>query len=91
MARVSDDEVLLLWRAVREFRSGRRPACAPRGKPPQSLCPLHAACSRWQGQPDDWQASLTEPLAVTEARRASWPCSRLTELLSPETNYIGRR
>jgi len=27
VAKVSEDEVLLLWRALMAFRSGRRPAC----------------------------------------------------------------
>jgi hypothetical protein len=90
MSRVSEDEVLLLWRALRAFRSGSRPACQPRGKPPKSPCPLYADCPRWHGQLDDRVASLEESLASTERRRAAWPCSRLLELLSPEVTHIGR-
>jgi len=30
MSRVSEDEVLLLWRALRAFRSGKKPPPAPR-------------------------------------------------------------
>jgi hypothetical protein len=84
MARVSDDEVLLLWRALRAFRSGRQPRCRPRGRPARSDCP------RWHGQPDDWAASLEETGGQTERRRASWPCSRLLDLLSPELTRIGQ-
>ncbi len=46
MARVSDGEVLLLWRALRSFRSGPRPRCAPRGRPAASACPLYRRCPR---------------------------------------------
>jgi len=89
MARVSDDEVLLLWRALRAFRSGRQPRCRPRGSPARSDCPLWGQCPRWRGQPDDWKASLEETASQTESRRASWPCSRLLDLLSPELTRIG--
>jgi hypothetical protein len=51
MARVSDDEVLLLWRALSAFRSGGRPRCAPRGRPATSDCPLYDYCPRWAGMP----------------------------------------
>lgn len=88
MSRVEPDEVLLLWRAVSDFRSGRRPACAPRvGQP--NRCPLAGACPRWN-QRDDFEASLDEDLEETERRRAEWPCSRLLDLLGPETVRIGR-
>jgi hypothetical protein len=89
VSRVSEDEVLLLWRALRIFRSGRRPQCAARGRPPRSHCPLHKTCPRWRGQPDDWLASMEETADQTEHRRSSWPCSRLLELLSPELTRIG--
>jgi hypothetical protein len=89
MSRVSEDEVLLLWRSMRAFRSGRRPRCRPHGHPAQSDCPLHDACPRWHGQPDDWAAMLEEPGAETDRRRAAWPCSRLLDLLSPELTQIG--
>jgi hypothetical protein len=89
MARVSDDEVLLLWRALRTFRSGRQPVCRPRGRPARSVCPLHESCPRWHGQPDDWAASLEEAAELTERRRAAWPCSRLMELLAPGLTRIG--
>jgi hypothetical protein len=36
MATVSDDEVLLLWRALSGFRSGANPGCRPEGGPPRS-------------------------------------------------------
>jgi hypothetical protein len=88
MGRVNDDEVLLLWRALTKFRSGKRPACAPRGRPPQSSCPLFDRCPRWQ-QPDDYELSLEETVAETERRRAKWPCSRVLDLLGPETHNIG--
>jgi hypothetical protein len=91
MARVSDDEVLLLWRALRAFRSGRQPPCRPRGRPAGSKCPLCDRCPRWRGQPDDRAASLEETAAETERRRASWPCSTLLDLLSPELTRIGPR
>jgi hypothetical protein len=89
LPRVSEDEVLLLWLALRAFRSGRRPACAAHGRPSRSNCPLHDGCPRWRGQPDDWLASLDEKTEETERRRASWPCSRLLDLLSPELTRIG--
>ena len=89
MARVSGDEVLLLWRALRAYRSGRQPPCRPRGHPARSACPLCDRCPRWHGQPDDYAASLEESAGETERRRASWPCSRLLGLLSPELSRIG--
>ena len=89
MASVNDDDVLLLWRALRAFRSGRQPRCRPRGRPPRSDCPLGDSCPRWSGPPDDWAASLDESAGETERRRASWPCSRLLDLLSPELTSIG--
>lgn len=87
-AAVSDDEVLLLWRALTRFRSGRKAACAPRGKPPRSVCPLHAGCVRWT-QPDDELLSFDETVEQTERRRAAWPCSRLLDLLAPGVTRIG--
>jgi hypothetical protein len=90
MARVSEDEVLLLWRAVRAFRSGSRPQCAPRGRPPRSACPLYEDCPRWRGQPDDRLALLEETLRETDRRRSSWPCTRPMDLCSPELTRIGR-
>jgi hypothetical protein len=89
MSRVSEDEVLLLWRSLRAFRSGRQPRCRPRGHPARSDCPLQDRCPRWHGQQDDWAASLDETTAETEHRRASWPCSRLLDLLSPDLTRIG--
>jgi len=89
MSRVSEDEVLLLWRALRAFRSGSKPRCAPRGRPPRSDCPLYESCPRWRGQPDDWLASMEETVEETERRRSSWPCSRLMELASPELTWMG--
>ena len=89
MATVDDDEVLLLWRALSAFRSGAIPACRPHGSPARSQCPLCDRCPRWH-QPDDRQLSLDETLEQTERRRAAWPCSRLLDLLGPETRRIGR-
>jgi hypothetical protein len=89
MSRVSQDEVLLLWRALRAFRSGRRPACEPRGRPRQSACPLQVGCPRWRGQPDDRTASMAETLEQTALRQAEWPCSRLLDALSPQVTRIG--
>jgi hypothetical protein len=89
MSRVSEDEPLLLWRALRAFRSGKRPPCAARGHPARSDCPMHDRCPRWRGQPDDWLASLEETAEQTERRRAGWPCSRLLELLAPNLTRIG--
>jgi hypothetical protein len=90
MARVSEDEVLLLWRALMAIRSGRRPGCRVQGSPPRSMCPLHADCPRWEG-PDDYFASMEESLEDTERRRGLWPCSRLADLLTPEVRHIGPR
>jgi hypothetical protein len=89
MATVSDDEVLLLWRALSVFRSAASPGCRPEGSPPRSKCPLLARCPRWQG-PDDRLLSLEETIEETERRRAAWPCSRLLDLLGPETRRISR-
>ncbi len=90
MAQVTDDEVLLLWRALTRFRTGPRPACAPHSSPARSDCPLYGQCPRWRGEPDDWQLSLEEDVATTERRRAAWPCSRLLDLLGPQTRTLGR-
>jgi len=79
MARLGDDEVLLLWRALRAFRSGRKPRCRP----------LRDRCQRWHVQPDDWAASLEQTADETERRRASWRCSRLLDLLFPELTRLG--
>ena len=89
MARVSDDEVLLLWRALRAFRSGSRPRCAPHGRPAASDCPLYHDCPRWHGQPDDRAATFTETIEETERRQASWPCTTLLDLLTPDLTRIG--
>jgi hypothetical protein len=89
MAKVAEEEVLLLWRALSSFRSGKSPGCRPIGSPPRSACPLAARCPRWQG-PDDRLLSLEETVEETERRRASWPCSRLLGLLGPDTQRIGR-
>ena len=75
MSRVSGDEVLLLWRALRAFRSGKTPSCAPRGRLPASKCPLYSKFDRWSG-PDDYLLSLEETEAQSERRRARWPCNR---------------
>ncbi len=88
MAVVNEMEVLLYWRALRHFRTGRRPPCAPRGKPPVSICPLFDACPRWHGQPDDYNTALDEDAETTERRRANWPCTRLLDLLGPEVHHI---
>jgi hypothetical protein len=89
VSRVSEAEVLLLWRALVAFRSGPAPACRAGGNPPTSPCPLHARCPRWQG-PDDYRASLEETPEETERRRSAWPCSRLLDVLAPDVNDIGR-
>lgn len=88
MARVSEDEVLLLWRALVGYRSGRHPSCQARGKPPRSQCPLYDQCPRWTG-PDDYLAVMDETPEQTERRRATWPCTRLADLLSPDLRRIG--
>lgn len=88
MAKVSEDEVLLLWRALMAYRSGPRPSCKATGRPQRSSCPLHDQCPRWMG-PDDYLAVLEESPDLTESRRAAWPCTRLAELLSPELRRIG--
>jgi hypothetical protein len=51
---------------------------------------MYDACPRW-GEPDDRQLSLDESFEATERRRSSWPCSRLLDLLDPETNWLGQR
>lgn len=87
MARVGEDEVLLLWRALTRFRSGSRPACAPDRRTGASRCPLSSACPRWS-QPDDEQLSIEETTEQTERRRAGWPCSRVLDLLGPDVTRI---
>ena len=88
MAKVSEDEVLLLWRALTAYRSGPRPACRARGKPARSPCPLYGGCPRWIG-PDDYLAVMEETPEQTERRRSAWPCTRLADLLSPDLRRIG--
>ena len=88
MARVSEDEVLLLWRALVAYRSGPRAACKAKGRPQRSPCPLHDECPRWNG-PDDYLAVMEETPEQTERRRAAWPCTRLADLPSPELRHIG--
>ncbi|HEX7659083.1 MAG TPA: hypothetical protein VF444_06335 [Pseudonocardiaceae bacterium] len=88
MSRVSHDEVLLLYRALRQFRAGKAPPCAARGRPPHSECPFYDQCERWKG-PDDYQLSIYETEEETERRRSKWPCSRVMELLGPEVSRIG--
>src|SRR6266536_1167522 len=88
-ATVSDDEVLLLWRALSAFRSGAGLGCRPEGSPPRSQCPLVDRCPSWRG-PDDRLLSLEETIEETERRRTAWPCSRLLDLLGPETRRISR-
>ena len=90
MPRVSQDEVLALWRALLRFRSGHRPACAPVGKPARSDCPLFSSCPRWRDD-DDRELSAEEDFEATEQRRATWPCSRVLDLLGVEVDWIGRR
>jgi hypothetical protein len=51
---------------------------------------LFAACPRWE-QADDQELSASEDFEATERRRASWPCSRLLDLLDPQVDWIGRR
>src|SRR6266542_2708605 len=66
MATVSDDEVLLLWRALSAFRSGAGLGCRPEGSPPRSQCPLVDRSPRWRG-PDGRLLDLLGP----ETRRIS--------------------
>lgn len=87
---VSSEEVLTLWRALLRFRSGGRPACAPRGKPRKSECPLYVGCPRWRDG-NDKELSLYEDFDATERRRASWPCSRLLDVLDARVNWVGQR
>jgi hypothetical protein len=88
VAKVSEDEVLLLWRALMAYRSGPRPACRATGKPPRSRCPLYGGCPRWSG-PDDYLAVMDETPEETKRRRSAWPCTRLGDLLSPDLRHIG--
>ena len=88
MAKVSEDEILLLWRALMAFRSGKRLACRPAGRPPRSPCPLHHGCPRWDG-PEDYYAVMEETEEQTERRRSAWPCTRIAGLLSPDLRHLG--
>jgi hypothetical protein len=89
MSRVSEGEVLLLWRALRAFRSGTKPKCAPHRGTASSDCPLFECCPRWRGQPDDRAAILVETAEQTEHRQSSWPCSRLLAVLDTSVTRIG--
>lgn len=89
MAAVSEAEVLLLWRALTSYRSGRHPRCAPRGRPATSSCPLVDGCPRWRSPDDDFARALVETLDETDERRSAWPCSRLLDVLGPTTTRIG--
>jgi hypothetical protein len=68
-------------------RSGKTPACTPRGNPARSKCPLYAASGLWS-EPEDYRLSLKETLQQTERRRARWPYGRLLELLGPDMSRI---
>lgn len=87
MARVDDDEVLLLWRSLSRFRSGDRPSCRPQMG--RSECPLIDRCPRWS-EPDSPWLRFEESFDDAEKRRASWPCGRLLNLLGPEIHRISR-
>jgi len=89
VSRVSEDEVLLVWRAVRAYRSGRAPGCVPRGRPARSDCPMFDRCERWMRPDDDDALSLAETVEETERRRAQWPCSRLLDVLGPDVVRLG--
>jgi hypothetical protein len=88
MAQVTEDDVLLLWRALRAFRSGSRSACQPQGRPQCGPCPFYRVCQRWRGQVDDRIAIMDETLGQIEAWRSAWPCTRILNLLTPEVTRI---
>ena len=46
MARVSEEEVLLVWRALVAFRSGPRPACGAKGNSPGNITGQYVGCPR---------------------------------------------
>ena len=77
MAKVSEDEVLLLWRALVAYRSGPRPACRATGKPPRSRCPLHGECPRRRGPGDDYFAEMAAQLGELAFRRGMLISARL--------------
>ncbi|HTT89983.1 MAG TPA: hypothetical protein VMF65_10560 [Acidimicrobiales bacterium] len=87
---VSPEEVLTLWRALLRFRSGGRPACAPRGKLHRSECPLYVSCPRWR-ESNDKELTVYEDFDATERRRSSWPCSRLLDVLDTRVSWVGQR
>ena len=68
MARVSEDEVLLLWRALMAYRSASRPACQATGRPARSPCPLYDQCPRWTG-PDDCAVKSGQVMKLAFNRR----------------------
>ena len=43
VAKVSEDEVLLLWRALMAFRSDKPPTCQATGKAPRHIVPSRRA------------------------------------------------
>lgn len=51
---------------------------------------MYNMCPRWS-EPDDRELKMDESFDETERRRSRWPCSRLLQLLDPETNWIGQR
>lgn len=87
MPQVSEDQVLLPWRALPAFRPRARPRCAPHGRPRASDCPLFDGCPRWPGQPGGRLASFSETIEETE--RAACPCSTLLAMLGPDVTTIG--
>jgi len=88
--RLQEEEVLLLWRALLRFRSGREPRCAVQGTPPISQCPIQGACPRWaHGEGEGTSASGSAE--DIDDQQDMWPCNRLLDLLDPEVNWIGRR
>lgn len=85
---VAPDEVLLLWRALLHFRSGRDPGCSPTPKGSASRCPLRPTCPRW-AEPTGPRPDGGELVDLDQ--QDTWPCARLLDLLDADVSWLGRR
>jgi hypothetical protein len=85
---IGSNDVLLLWRALLHFRSGRHPACAPTPKGSTSRCPLFLTCSRWASPPGS-RGDSEGFLDLDE--QDAWACARLLDLLDPDVSWLGPR
>ena len=69
---VNESEVLLLWRALRRFRSREDSRLRTTRPAPAQQLPALCRLSTVGNEPDDYRLSLEETLEQTERRRARW-------------------